>query len=65
MDLQWFNLNPGFKRTIFGANFKWFNCFNRVNSIFHTWGFGIIQIGRRHLFYVGSNGVSILFIGTH
>ncbi len=65
INLHWFNLNPNFQGKIFGQNFKWFNCFHRKSTDGLYWGFGIFQIGKRHLFYVGFTGVSILFIGTH
>ena len=29
----------------------------------HAWGFGVIQIGHRHLFHIGHGGVSLLFTG--
>lgn len=38
--------------------------FNRVCADgAHFWGFGILQIGHRHLFAVTHSGVSILFMG--
>lgn len=44
--------------------FKLFNCFNYylVDGP-HCWGFGLLQFGSRHLFFVGFCGVSILYIG--
>lgn len=35
------------------------NLFNRVSSEGHSWGVGLLQVGRRHLFYIGKRG----FIG--
>lgn len=59
MDLTWFNI--GFGRI---GRFKLFNLFNRVSQDDgHWWGFGVCQYGRRHLFFVGTAGVSILWIG--
>lgn len=50
---RWFNLHRGFIH-IFGLRVKLFNAFNRVcESGAHYWGFGILQINRHHLFFVG------------
>jgi hypothetical protein len=41
-----------------------YNCFNHHTADGeHWWGVGILQIARRHLFYVGDSGISILFLG--
>ncbi len=64
MDINWFNLNPDFKRKVFGKNFKWFNCFRRVSNDGTYWGIGIIQIGKRHLLYIGYTGTAFMFFGT-
>ncbi len=64
IDLDWFNLNPSFNGKMFGKNFKWFNAFRRrIEGHGLVYGFGLIQIGGKHLFYVGKNGLFILFIG--
>lgn len=42
---------------------KLWNAFNRETLDDHYWGYGLLQIGSRHLFFVGHSGVSILFIG--
>jgi hypothetical protein len=39
------------------------NLFNRVSTDGHFWGVGVLQIQNRHLSYIGSNGISICFIG--
>ena len=62
MDLKWFNISPDFFK-LFGQYIKLYNCFNRVSNDGHFGGVGILQVGRRHLFFVGSVGISILFIG--
>ena len=62
-DLRWFNLHPDFY-TVWGLNVKLFNCFNRhTDEGEHFWGFGVLQIGSRHLFCVSTSGVSVLFLG--
>lgn len=30
----------------------------------HWWGVGVLQVGKRHLFYIGHSGVSALFFGA-
>ena len=57
----WFNLNPGFKP---GRRWKVFNAFFRRSTERTWWGFGVLQMGKRHLFFVGNVGISILFFGT-
>lgn len=52
-DFHWFNLHRGFIK-VFGKNVKLFNAFNRVCANGdHYWGFGLLQIGRAHLLYIG------------
>jgi hypothetical protein len=66
IDFSNFDLNKGFKGKVLGKNYKWFNAMNLNLSSGHFWGFGLLQIGRRHLFFIGNVGISILFIGeTH
>lgn len=68
MSLQWFNASaPRLRvgRTII----RLWNLFNRVvldkndQPYQHWWGFGLLQVGTRHLFYVGSGGIRVLFLG--
>lgn len=48
-----FNLHPSFFR-IFSIKFKVYNLFHRVlEDSGRNWGLGILQIGGRHLFYMG------------
>lgn len=63
MDWRWFNAgSPNLK--IRGRNVWLWNAFNRYTSDGeHWWGGGLLQVGRRHLLYVGHSGVSVLFIG--
>jgi hypothetical protein len=61
MNLQWFNASPEFIK-IWKHNFKLFNLFNHRAKCGHYWGVGIIQVGQRHLFYIGDSGLSILFL---
>ena len=64
IDLEWFNANAGFRKSkIFGQHWKFFNLFRRVNANMNIWGVGLLQIGNRHLFYIGSNAFSIFFLG--
>ena len=65
MDINWFNFNPKFQGKVFGKNFKWFNCFRRKTTEGLFWGIGLLQIGNRHLLYIGQSGISFLYIGTH
>jgi hypothetical protein len=37
--------------------------FNRDTTVGHFWGIGVLQIGHRHLLYVGWQGVRVLFLG--
>ncbi|MGF7218630.1 hypothetical protein GGR92_004809 [Spirosoma lacussanchae] len=57
-DLTYFNVSPQFRR-IGKVLYKPYNLFNRQNmqmadgSAESCWGFGLLQINSRHLFYVG------------
>jgi hypothetical protein len=63
MTLSWFNISAPPTRP-FGVFVRAFNAFNRrCADGDHYWGFGLLQIGHRHLFYVGHSGVSVLFVG--
>lgn len=61
--LHWFNAgSPRLK--IAGRNVWLWNLFNRHTSDGdHWWGIGVLQIGQRHLLFVGHCGISVLFIG--
>ena len=59
---DWFNLS-GKVFKMFGKYCKLWNLFNRNSTIGHHWGIGVLQIGHRHLFFVGTAGVSIVFFG--
>lgn len=65
MRLDWFNVSSPYwrigRRRILIRPWNLFN--RRTNDGDHWWGFGLLQIGRRHLFFVGHCGVSLLFIG--
>lgn len=65
--VRWFNVSgPTFViRHRQRVNFVWlWNAFNRYTADGeHWWGFGLFQVGNRHLFFVGFCGVSIAFIG--
>lgn len=66
VDLTWFNASLA-TFNVFGSNVKLYNLFNRQDiergdgSIEHHWGIGLLQIGGRHLLYVGSIGCTVLF----
>lgn len=47
-------------RRLFGV--KLINCFHRDYGDRVNFGFGILQINTRHLFFIGNDGVSIFFI---
>lgn len=58
-DIDWFNASPKFAR-IAGVLVKPYNLFHRRliatdNGIGRMWGIGLLQIGGRHLFYVGND----------
>lgn len=59
--IEWFNASPPFRR-LFGVLFKPYNLFNRNGYDLKEWGFGLLQIGSGHLFYVGTAGFYLLFI---
>lgn len=62
----WFNLGgPCFIVRRPHTFFVWpWVLFNHVtNDDQHWWGLGVLQIGKRALFYVGHSGVSVLFVG--
>ena len=65
MTLRWFNVGaPAFRIGKRGPLVVLWNLFNHhTNTGEHWWGAGLLQVGNRHLFYVGYSGVSLLFIG--
>jgi hypothetical protein len=67
MSWNWFNISAPYWVFHVGnrrVSMRLWNLFNRVTSDGqHWWGFGVLQIGKRHLFYIGYNSVSMLFVG--
>lgn len=66
-DFRWFNWGSReialrWRGNLIAYLWLW-NLFNRVSRDGHTWGVGVLQVQNRHLFYVGSGGVSICFVG--
>jgi len=59
---QWFNLSTPRWR-IGRTGVRLFQVFNRVSTDGHWWGIGLLQVGKRHLLFIGSCGVRALFIG--
>ncbi len=37
--------------------------FHRVFAEGRFWGIGFLQVGQRHLLYVGNRGIRLLFLG--
>jgi hypothetical protein len=65
MDWKWFNISSQ-SYMWRGSFLKLINLFNRENpdnSDDHWWGFGLLQVNQRHLFYIGHSGISIFWIG--
>lgn len=62
---RWFSVpSPMWRIPGTRSRVRLWNCFNRHTSDGdHWWGFGVLQIGRRHLFCVAFSGISVLFIG--
>lgn len=65
--VRWFNVD-GPALTIYtpwGAHFlkSWMLFNRRCADGAHYWGFGVLQIGHRHLFGIAFSGASILFVG--
>ncbi|HXI15062.1 MAG TPA: hypothetical protein VNM48_01735, partial [Chloroflexota bacterium] len=50
--LRWFNLSSPLIR-IGRRRIRLWNLFNRCALEAHWWGFGVLQIGNRHLLYAG------------
>ena len=62
IDPNWFNVSaPAFRSPI--GRVRLWNLFRRVSTDGTWWGFGLLQIGSRHLLYVGEQGVRALFLG--
>lgn len=64
--IRWFNIGPPLVR-VFGVYVKPFNAFNRHFDPQHAdpphqWGFGLLQIGHRHLVFVGHDSAYLLFV---
>lgn len=62
MDLCWFNWSAPVWR-IGRTRVRLWNLFNRRSTQGHWWGVGLLQIGKRHLLFVGHDGVRALFLG--
>lgn len=64
IDLRWYNAGAPWLR-VPGTKFslRLWNLFNRRSTDGHFWGVGIVQVGSRHLLYVGHSGVSVAFVG--
>lgn len=58
--MNWFNL--AISARIFGRRILPWNAFNRRSAEGHFWGLGILQIGRRHLAYVGHDQAWLGFV---
>lgn len=67
MNVRWFNASsPFFGKTMFGKYVfvRLWNLFNRrTKDGEHFWGIGVLQVGNRHLAYIGHGGTSFLFMG--
>lgn len=65
--LKWFNVSapmwllPVRWRHWVDAVVLW-NLFNRVSVDGHWWGVGVLQLGHRHLAYVGHTGFCLGFV---
>lgn len=60
MDLKWFNASVQFR--IGKTPIKPYNLFNRRSSDGHFWGIGLLQIGARHLAYIGYDRAYLGFV---
>jgi hypothetical protein len=59
---RWFNLSaPWFHRG--GLWVRLWNVFRRCSTDGHYWGIGILQVGQRHLLYIGHSGAMLGFMG--
>ena len=58
LDLQWFNISAPMWRLPRGSHLRFWNAFNRHSTGGHWWGLGLLQLGRRHLFYVGNTSAT-------
>ncbi len=62
MDLNWFNGSPPWL-SIGRLRIRLWNIHHRRAVEGHWWGVGLLQIGNRHLCYVGDAGIYLLFLG--
>ena len=70
MTFRWFNLSPhgilwrGYLIKPWNAFNRWFDPHwaTQMNEPAHQWGFGLLQIGRRHLIYIGHDSAYLLFV---
>jgi hypothetical protein len=59
--MDWFNIkSPAF--VVRGITIKLWNLFNRNYVDGHWWGAGILQVGSRHLLYIGHDRMYIGFL---
>jgi hypothetical protein len=70
LNWKWFNISSPMWVHVFGIRWPYtirlWNLFNRYPSTGeHWWGVGILQLGQRHLFYIGDGGFCFLFIGKN
>lgn len=78
MDWQWFNISAHMRTVqLAGRRVHWvpYNIFNRQQDPDwlgkprgHVWGAGLLQVGTRHLLYLGSMGLCVLgvwVLGAH
>ena len=59
-DLMWFNASSRMHKSV-----RLWNLFNRRQSFGGggwVWGVGVLQVGHRHLAYVGSQGLCLFFV---
>jgi hypothetical protein len=63
MNLQWYNASAPLWRPFGRLHVCLWNLFNRrCADGDHYWGFGLLQIGKHHLFYIGHEGGHLLFV---
>ncbi|MGH2352516.1 MAG: hypothetical protein ACRDI2_23790 [Chloroflexota bacterium] len=62
MAMNWCNLSAPWLR-VGRLRIRLWNLFNRRSTEGHWWGVGLLQIGQRHLLFVGHCGVRALFVG--
>lgn len=62
MAWDWFNASAPFLR-LGRRRVRLWNLFHRRTDWERHWGVGLLQIGQRHLLFVGHCGVRALFLG--